>query len=94
MSDKEFKELDVFVETLKTENVLKGVKPERKYRIIGDIENGFRDGKPIVSKDDVTRCVKRITDTHVICECGRRFLINENLRIEGIETIPPSAAIY
>ena len=28
------------------------------------------------------RVVKRITDTHVVLECGRMFIINDNLKIE------------
>lgn len=51
------------------------------YHISGDIENGFFDGKPNLSHDEVTRKIKRITDTHIICECDRKFLINDNLKL-------------
>lgn len=51
------------------------------YHLSGDIENGYMDGKPYLSHEEVTRVVTRVTDTHVICECGRKFLINDNLKL-------------
>ena len=51
------------------------------YHLSGDIENGYMDGKPYISHEEVTRVVKRVTDTHIVCECGRRFIINENLEV-------------
>lgn len=48
-----------------------------RYRISGDLQNGN-----YVTHDDVVRKITRITDTHVICKCGRRFIINSNLNIE------------
>lgn len=51
------------------------------YNLSGDIENGCINGKPFICHEEVTRIVTRVTDTHVICECGRRFLINENLQL-------------
>ena len=48
-----------------------------RYRISGDLQNGN-----YVTHDDVVRKITRFTDTHVICECGRRFIINSNLNIE------------
>ena len=54
-----------------------------KYRVSGDLSNGrHADGTPRISHDDVVRVIKRITDTHVILECGRMFIINDNLKIE------------
>lgn len=54
-----------------------------RYRVSGDLSNGrHADGTPIISHDDVVRVIKRITDTHVILECGRIFIINNNLKIE------------
>lgn len=54
-----------------------------RYRVSGDLANGrYADGTPCISHDDVVRVIKRITDTHVILECGRRFIINGNLKIE------------
>lgn len=57
------------------------IEPGQRYHISGDIDNGLKDGKPYLSHDEVTRVIKRVTDTHVICECDRRFLINGNLKI-------------
>lgn len=54
-----------------------------RYRVSGDLSNGrHSDGTPRISHDDVVRVVKRITDTHVVLECGRMFIINDNLKIE------------
>lgn len=54
-----------------------------RYRVSGDLANGhYADGTPRISHDDVTRVIKKITDTHVILECGRIFIINDNLKIE------------
>ena len=54
-----------------------------KYcRISGDLENGFMNGKPYICHENITRVITRITDTYVICECGRQFLNNQNLKIE------------
>lgn len=58
---------------MKIEDVTIGVR----YRISGDLQNGS-----YVTHDDVVRKITRITTTHVICECGRQFIINENLKIE------------
>lgn len=46
------------------------------YNISGDLQNGS-----FVTHEEVTRKVTRVTDKHVICECGRRFIINDNLKI-------------
>lgn len=54
-----------------------------RYRVSGDLANGhYSDGTPCTTHDDVVRVIKRITDTHVILECGREFIINDNLKIE------------
>lgn len=54
-----------------------------RYRVSGDLANGrYVDGTPCIVYEDVVRVIKRITDTHVILECGRRFIINDNLKIE------------
>lgn len=56
-----------------------------KYRISGDLANGhYSDGTPCIVHEDVVRVIKRITETHVVCECGRRFIINPNLEIEEV----------
>lgn len=48
-----------------------------RYRISGDLQNGS-----YITHEEVVRVITRITDTHVICECGRRFIINSNLKFE------------
>lgn len=48
-----------------------------RYHLSGDIQNGS-----FVTHDEVTRKVVRVTDTHVVCECGRKFIINGNLKID------------
>lgn len=48
-----------------------------RYSISGDLQNGSR-----TTHDEVTRKVVRVTATHIVCECGRRFIINENLKIK------------
>ena len=47
-----------------------------RYHLSGDTQNGS-----FVTHDEVTREVVRVTDTHVVCECGRKFIINGNLKI-------------
>lgn len=51
-----------------------------RYRISGYLQNGN-----YVTHDEVVRKITRITDTHVICECGRRFIINSDLNIEKFQ---------
>lgn len=46
------------------------------YRFIGDIQNGS-----YVTHEDVVRKLVSITPSHLVLECGRRFIINENLVI-------------
>ena len=62
---------------------IKEIEIGLRYRISGDLANGhYADGTPRISHDDVVRVIKRITDTYVILECGRMFIINDNLKIE------------
>lgn len=64
---------------MKTNEITVGLR----YRISGDLANGrYADGTPCIIHEDVVRVIRRITDTHVILECGRRFIINDNLKIE------------
>lgn len=56
-------------------NVTVGVR----YRISGDLLNGSS-----ITHDDVVRIITRITENYIICECGRRFLRNNNLLIEEV----------
>ena len=54
-----------------------------RYRVSGDLSNGrHADCTTRISHDDVLRVINRITDAHVILECGRMFVINDNLKIE------------
>ena len=55
---------------------LKDITVGMTYHISGDLQNGS-----YVTHEEVTRKITRITGTHVICECGRRFIINNNLNI-------------
>ena len=58
---------------MKIEDVVIGLR----YQISGDLQNGN-----YVTREDVVRTISRITEKHVICECGRMFIINDNLKIE------------
>lgn len=61
---------------------IREIQVGKRYFLSGDIENGYnKDGKPVISHEEVTRFIKLITDTHIICECDRKFLINQNLQI-------------
>ncbi len=51
------------------------VKGER-YRFDGDLQNG-----DFITHGTVVRKVSYVTDTHVHLECGRKFIINNNLVI-------------
>lgn len=58
---------------MKTNEIIIG----NMYHLKGDIQNGS-----FVTKEDVCRRITRVTDTHIYCQCGRVFIINENLNIE------------
>ena len=55
---------------------VRDIQTGETYFLTGDIQNGN-----FVTHEEVTRKVTRITDTHIYCECGRRFIINKNLTI-------------
>lgn len=63
------------------EVTVKDIEIGNWYHISGDIDNGIQNGKPYLSHDKVTRRIKRITATHIICECDRKFVINDNLKL-------------
>lgn len=66
------------MKTIKIKNIITG----NSYHISGDLQNGhYSDGTPCITHDEVTRKIVAVTDTHIICECRRRFLINQNLKI-------------
>ena len=47
-----------------------------RYRVSGDLQNGS-----YITHEDVVRKITRITDTHIVCECGRKFIINKQTDI-------------
>jgi len=63
---------------------IQNIEVGKTYNLSGDIENGWFEGKPFISHENVTRKVVRITDTHIICECGRKFIKNDKL--EAVKT--------
>lgn len=66
---------------MKTSEITPGIK----YFLSGDIANGrCADGSLRTTHEEVARKVLKVTSESVICECGRRFLINENLKIKRI----------
>ena len=46
------------------------------YHLVGDIQNGN-----FVTHEEVTRKIAFITQKHIVLECGRKFIINDNLKI-------------
>lgn len=61
----------------------KDIIPGKKYCLSGDIQNGrHADGTLRISHEEVCRKVSYIKDGIIVCECGRRFIINENLKIK------------
>lgn len=48
----------------------------RWYHLKGQIQNG-----DFITNEDVSRKITRITDKHIYCECGRKFIINDKLII-------------
>lgn len=65
------------MKTIEVNDIVNG----NRYHISGDLQNGYSNGQPYICHDEVTRVITRVTDTHIICECSRRFLINQNLKI-------------
>lgn len=56
-----------------------------RYFLEGDIANGhLANGELRLTHEEVTRKVVNISPRFVICECGRRFLINDKLKIKKI----------
>lgn len=53
------------------------VIPGREYTLRGYIQNGAH-----VTLENVTRKVIRVTQSHIYCECGRKFIINDSLLVE------------
>jgi len=63
------------------EVTVKDIEIGNWYHISGDIDNGIQNGKPYLSHDEVTRRIRRVTATRIICECDRKFVINDNLKL-------------
>lgn len=57
---------------VKIKDIIKG----RWYNLSGDIKNGN-----YITHEEVTRRITRITEDYIFCECGRKFIINRNLKI-------------
>lgn len=56
-----------------------------RYDLSGDIVNGRNsDGTQRLSHEHVVRKVVSVTSTRINCECGRSFVINDNLKIEKV----------
>jgi hypothetical protein len=53
----------------------------KTYLLKGMIENGYANGKKQYTTESVVRRVTFVTDTRIICECGREFL-REGLEIK------------
>ena len=47
-----------------------------RYRFKGDLQNG-----DFITHEEVTRKIAFITKKHIVLECGRKFIINNNLKI-------------
>ena len=60
----------------KTPVALSDVVPGLRYRFEGDLQNG-----DFVTHEEVTRKIAFITKKHIVLECGRKFIINDNLKI-------------
>lgn len=56
----------------------------KTYHFKGGLFNGYKsDGvTPNITKEDVVRKVVRITEAYIVCECGRKFVKNDNLIVE------------
>ena len=66
---------------MKTTDIIIGTR----YDLQGDIINGRNsDGTTRLTHEHVVRKVVRMTDTRIICECGRQFVINENLTVNKV----------
>ena len=55
---------------------IKNIIPGFRYHFVGDIQNGI-----FVIHEEVTRKISYITAKHIVLECGREFIINDNLVI-------------
>lgn len=64
---------------------VKDLQHNVKYEFSGNIKNGLNtDGTPRISKEKVCRIIKFVKDNEIHLECGRVFLIDNNLHIKEI----------
>ena len=56
--------------------------PGKRYHLKGLILNGYKNGLPQYTNEEVTRVVSYLTPEYVVCECGRKFVRNENLQAQ------------
>ena len=57
---------------------------EKHYRVMGNMQNGHIDGKPHICKESITRRIKYVKDEKLYLECGRVFLIDNELDIKEL----------
>lgn len=55
---------------------LQNAIPGYRYHFSGDLQNG-----DFVTHEEITRKISYITAKHIVLECGRRMIINDNLVI-------------
>jgi hypothetical protein len=55
-------------------DMMSNIEIGEKYEIFGNIQNGNQ-----ITQETITRKIKYITNEHVICECDRKFIRDENL---------------
>ena len=64
---------------MKTSDIIIG----KRYRISGNIRNGRKaDGSANFNHDDVVRKIVKVTPDYIICECGRKFIVDSKLNVE------------
>lgn len=62
--------------------ITNNIKSGYKYVISGNLSNGYKaDGTPNTTFETIVSKVVRVTDTHVICEYGRRFIKDNTLTV-------------
>ena len=55
-----------------------------RYQLTGNIVNGRKaDGSVNTTHENVVRKVTNVTQDYVVCECGRRFIIDSELNISN-----------
>jgi hypothetical protein len=57
---------------------------EKHYRIKGNLENGRVNGKAYICKEEIVRRIKYEKNNKLYLECGRIFLIDNDLELEEL----------